>query len=70
MQAGNGVEVVNREFKTKEKIAMLKQINKLDLFRPDRKRGYRIVVTVPGNLEATSVTAIVADKKQIPLAKS
>ncbi len=49
---------------------MLKQLNKLDVYRPDRKRGYRIVANVPETITATSVTAILPDKSSITLTKS
>ena len=49
---------------------MLKDLNKLDVYRPDRKRGYRIVVNLPDSISASSVSATLPDKNSIVLAKS
>lgn len=40
------------------------------MFRPDRKRGYRVIVNMPDKLSAKAVRVILSDDTKIDLKKS
>lgn len=47
VQGDAGVLEVGRQFNTKDKLGLLRQTNMMESFKPDRKRGYRIVARLP-----------------------
>lgn len=47
MVGDGGERVLEREFRDRERLGLLRDASKVVSYKPDRKRGYRVVVKLP-----------------------